>query len=269
MGSEGSDLLIFSERGYASPKAKKSKKPALQEQMPAAQVVAMPHGSNAVVPAAGKPGSATDVRELYCTNHPWRKAYAICDKCKLPYCYVDTIEFNKRFYCLQDIDFAAKQQEKIKETVGPNSFSIVASALFLANSILLVYFTYQQTLFLISSASSQGISGAISFFLSLNPQYYVPLANTLIIIFGAVSAIAILSKSIPAFGFSFFFAFISLSAIAYEYLNSSVTYLLMSSIILLLTISFTTYSRMSAIGQRSEENYNVLSEVEWPKPEVF
>ncbi len=263
MGSEGSDLLIFSERGYESPKAKAAKKPAQQERAIAAQPV------QKAAKEPGQPqGSQAEVKDLYCTNHPWRKAYAICDKCKLPYCYVDIIEYKKKTYCLQDIDFAAKQQEKEVEEVVTNNFSMVASALFLANSVLLLYFTYQQASFMFTSAAGQGLSGAAAFFLNLNPQYYVPLANTLIIVFGFVSAVAILRRSISSFGFSFFYAFITLFIIAYEYLNSNVTYLLMSSIILLLTISFTTYSRMSSTTP-AESNYNTLPSVEWPKPESF
>ncbi len=262
MGSNGSgsDLLIFSERGYASPNSAVSKKQAAEKQKPTERFTVVQE----------KIQSQEDVKKLYCINHPWRHAYAICDRCKLPYCYVDLIAFKKRFYCLQDIDFAARQKiETAEGTFSPNNFSIIASGMFLANSILLIYSTYHQMEFLFSSTFSAGLSGMLQFFLNLNPQYYLPFANTLIIIFGFVSATAILRKSPASFGFGFIFAFISLLIVAYEYLNSSVTYLLVSSLLMLITISFATFSRMSSESQLAEESYNMVPSVEWPKPEVF
>ena len=264
MGSEGSGLLIFSERGYESPQPKAARK--LKIQMPSSKSDMQ---NEVTSPASANTAAQPDIRKLYCTNHPWRQAYAICDKCRLPYCYVDMISYNNKMYCLQDIDFATKQHGLEHEEMGTNSFSVLASMLFLVNSMLLLYFTYPQAIFLLSNAANKGITGAISFFLNFNPQYFAPFANTLIIILGFISAITILRKSVVSFGVSFFVAFISLFIVSYEYLNSSVTYLLLSSLMLLIAISLTLYSRMSAIGQHSEENYNVLPSVEWPKPEAF
>lgn len=257
-------MLIFSERGYESPRSKAVKNPKMQRPDPRAEMQ-----NEARSPASANTAPQPDIKKLYCTNHPWRQAYAICDKCGLPYCYVDMIGYNNKMYCLQDIDFATKQHGLEHEETRINSFAVLASMLFLVNSMLLLYFTYPQAIFLLSNAANKGITGAISFFLNFNPQYFAPFANTLIIIFGFISAITILRKSVVSFGVSFFIAFISLFIVSYEYLNSSVTYLLLSSLVLLIAISLTMYSRMSAIGQHSEENYNVLPSVEWPKPESF
>lgn len=284
MGSDNSDLLIFTERGYESPKLKevkpapktKQKTAPKQEEKPAqqprpSQPTFAPSRPSPAKQAMGSPieqEPAPSIEDKVCINHPWRKAFAFCDKDKLPYCYVDLIAFNGKYYCLQDIDSATRQENKEKVPAGYNTFNLLASVFILVNSFLLFYFTYPQVTFLVSAASAHS-SKIASFFLNLNPQYVIPLANTLIIFLGVIASLTIITKSNYGFMFSFLFSFGAIFVITYEYLNSDVVYLLASGALLLFAISLTTYSRMSSLSHRTEERYETLPEIEWPKPETF
>ena len=126
-----SSLLIFKQRGYERKEQPQSQYDQITQTMPVPQ----------------EKVKMKKVSDLFCTNHPWRHAYALCASDNLPYCYVDLIEHNGKLYCMQDIDSAAKVHQMKQETKYPNAFSTLASVLLLTNSILLGYFTYPQAPF--------------------------------------------------------------------------------------------------------------------------
>jgi hypothetical protein len=200
----------------------------------------------------------------FCENHPWRQAYALCNVCKLPYCYIEIMEDHGKLYCLNDIDLAI---DTTSSQVNPalNAFSMVSSAIFLGNSAVLGYFMYPQANYLYHNAVKVG---ALKFLLHVSSVYYLPLANVLLAILGVVAAVTVLRRSVYGFAFSMTVAFAGLMLILFEYLSSSVPYLFVSSGLLLLSLACLTYSRMSSAKEVVEDNV-LIPDVEWPRPEVF
>ncbi len=209
--------------------------------------------------------SIAQAKGQFCINHPWRHAYAVCNICRLAYCYVDIMEQAGRLYCLNDIDSATKSELAIKQNPEINTFSIIASVIFIGNSLILGYFTYSQAGFIVRSALNTDI---IKFLTNLPPSYYIPIANSVIAILGIFSAIAILRKSLYGIGLCLAVSIGGLSVILYEYLNSSVPYLFVSTVLLVLSLGSIVYSRMSSLREVSEEQV-IAPDIDWPKPETF
>lgn len=200
----------------------------------------------------------------FCVNHPWRHAYAVCNVCRLPYCYIDIMEDHGKLYCLNDIDQSATSSDTdLNPSV--NSFTAISSVIFLANSALLGYYVYPQALYLATNAVN---SGTISYLLTIGQSYYLPLANMAIAVFGVIAAFSIFRKSIYGFALGLLVSMVGLMLVLYEYLNSSVPYLFVSSALLLLSLASMTYSKMSAAKEVIEQN-STVSEIEWPKTETY
>ncbi len=261
------DLLIFKYRGMQSPAIKAKPK---QQAEPQQKQIAVPK-ENAVQPA--KVQQKREIAETeqksaegFCVNHPWRRAYATCDICKLPFCYAEIMEHDGMYYCLSDIDAVMNKEGPVKRSssAGVNTFSVVASVLLLVNSAVLGVFTYPQIEFVVSSALKQGV---VSFITSINQLYYPPLANAFIIVFGLLAALAVTRKSTLMFTFAFSIVFASLFLIVYEYLATSVYYFLPSGMLLVITVMFSAYSRMSSLTDTRQEI--AATALNWPKPETF
>lgn len=204
----------------------------------------------------------------FCINHPWRRAYAVCNVCELPYCFVDIMQDQDKLYCLNDIGLAL-EETNTQPNPSMNFFSSVSSMIFIANSLVLGYFTYPQAKFLESGVLAQGISTKIiTYLLTINSAYYLPLGNIIIAILGVVAAITVMRKSIYGFGFSLLVSFAGLLLVLYEYLNSSVPYLFVSSALLMVCLSTLVYSRMSSTKVVTEEK-ELTPDIDWPKPETF
>ena len=255
MDSSGSlDLLIFKKRGYVrEEEAVAPQKPQIEMQVPRAKEI-----------SGAKPARAK-ISELYCVNHPWRHAYSVCAIDGLPYCYVDLIEHKGRLYCMQDIDSATKAEQVRTEERQPNAFTTVASVLLLTNSILLGYFTYPQTTYFIDYINRIGGSNLLQI---LSPGYFLIIANMLVVLFGLIATLAILRRSIGVFFFALVFNICAILVVVYEYLSSNLEYLLVSAILLLITISFATYGKMSAMNRKPSEEL-MVQDIEWPRPEPY
>ena len=200
----------------------------------------------------------------FCVNHPWRHAYAVCNVCRLPYCYIDIMQDQGKLYCLNDIDQSATSSDAdLNPSV--NSFTAISSVIFLANSALLGYYVYPQALYLATNAVN---SGTISSLLTIGQSYYLPLANMAIVVFGVIAAFSVFRKSIYGFALGLLVSMVGLMLVLYEYLNSSVPYLFVSSALLLLSLASMTYSKMSAAKEVIEQN-STVSEIEWPKTETY
>lgn len=203
----------------------------------------------------------------FCSNHPWRHAYAVCNVCKLPYCFIDIMEDNGKLYCLNDINLALEASGSSNSAI--NSFSIFSSVIFLANSALLGYFMYPQAKFFVLSLIAIGsVPNLVYALLHITSSYYIPLGNMAVAVLGIVAAITVFRRSIYGFGFSLLVAFCGLLLILYEYLNSSTTYLFVSSILLLVSLAALTYSRMSSAKEVVDSKV-LAADIDWPKPETF
>ena len=94
---ESSDLLIFKLREG------KELDESTEEAEPVSAGSAVEGVSEEVEENAPNPNVVASAKGLKCSIHPWREAYAVCSKCGMPYCYVDIIKKNGKYYCLDDI----------------------------------------------------------------------------------------------------------------------------------------------------------------------
>ncbi len=282
MGSEDfSDLLIFKSRGISvqqkqkkeeqpapeAPKpAPKAEKPAVQPQPAPERQMPPPKPIQNAAPEQPRAVQKEDISSKTCINHPWRSAYGYCAKDGLPYCFVDLVDYGGKSYCLNDIDAAMRaENEEQKEAPRNNSISAFSSALILINVAVLFYFTQSQTMFIAQTALQQGIA---HFIVNFNTLYTFPVADIIVMAVGIASVISLLRNSMILFAISFVSTFGSAFLMAYQYLSTSITYPLISSVILLIASSTLVYSRMSAFNTAATEVY-ATPEIEWPKPEAF
>jgi hypothetical protein len=199
---------------------------------------------------------------LVCVNHPWRPAYAICNYCKRPFCYADLVEYNGAFYCLEDIDKVAGKEEYKSEKL--NSFTIMSSTFFLANSVLLAYFVYPQTTFILNYIQKVGFS---SFLSALTYSYSISFINTLLIAFGVIGGLLVFGRKSRWFYISWSIAAGILLIVSYEYLTTNFYYLLAISVIAFINIGTLAYSRMSVATEKATEES--IQEMKWARAETF
>ena len=145
----------------------------------------------------GAPKSRIESREmakgLYCSMHPFRHAYAICAYCHKPYCFEDIIEFQKDYYCMEDIgSIESKRVQKLSFEYSTSSF--VTSAIMLAAFVLFFYFSNAQLVYTFNFI----LSGPWSFLMNITANFiYVISMVTLvamILAFGAALYILLGSR---------------------------------------------------------------------------
>ena len=288
MGSEDfSDLLIFKSRGINVQQKQKTQEPAPEVPKPAPEIpkpapkVEKQEVQPQPTPESPKPtprpverapvqqpsaAPKDDIRNKTCINHPWRAAYGYCATDGLPYCFVDLVEYKGKSYCLNDIDAAMRtENEEATESQRNNGISAFSSALVLINVVVLFYFTHSQTQFIAQAALQHGIA---NFIVNFNVLYTFPVADIIVMAVGIASAISLLRNSLVLFAIAFVSTFGSAFLMAYQYLSTSITFPLISSVILLIASSTMVYSRMSAFSTAATEVY-APTDIEWPKPETF
>ena len=206
---------------------------------------------------------AIDAAQGYvCVNHPWRPAYAICDYCKRPFCYADLVEFNDRFYCLEDIDKVSAKGAVPQPMVG--RLWQLPGIVFLANAALMAFFIYPQTGFFISHIARVGL---FSFLFSMTYAYGIATLNFLIAIVSLAMGIILLLRPSHVY-IGGIVGMVVLVGASYEYLNSAVSYLLLISILSFIATSLLLYNRMSSITSSSIEEVKP-TDIEWPRLETF
>ncbi len=198
----------------------------------------------------------------YCVNHPWRPAYAICDYCKRPFCYADLVEFNGRFYCLEDIDKVAGKSN-VQEVKTTKMWQL-PGAVFILNAAIMAFFLYPQIGFLLNQIAKVGFS---SFLFNMNYAYGIATLNFLIAIVSLVMGVIILLKPSHVYIGSIA-GMLVLISVSYEYLNSLVSYLLAISILTFIATMLMVYNKITSTTTSSMEEIKP-TDIEWPRLETF
>ncbi len=210
-----------------------------------------------------------------CVNHPWRRAYSLCNYCKRPFCYADLISYNKSLYCLEDIDYVSRNTVPVK--YSRNIFTNIAALVLVINSAVVVYLTYPSIISLLNSlgthinainvpgvALTTLITTAVSTF-SAYPFQSVYVAVALLSFLSGISVFA----SRHGFYFGIIVAFFTLLVFSYEYLSGiQYTYVIIISGIAFVEIAVLAYSRMSSITFAPDEDA-ARKYIDWPRPETF
>jgi len=207
--------------------------------------------------------SMESAKGLMCVNHPWRPAYAICDYCKRPFCYADLVEYNNKFYCLEDIDKVTKNPGGAGEA-EMNPFILAAGAIFIANAIILAYFVYPQIAYFTDQMTKIGLANFIS---TINYSYMLSLLNLIAVILG-LSAGVVLFVKLDKNIYSIFMGVVMLIISSYIYLISNALYLLAVTVIAFIAIGSLAYGRIPS-GISTEEKELRPTDIEWPRLESF
>ena len=201
-----------------------------------------------------------------CFNHPWRQAYARCTYCLRPFCYADLVEHNGSEYCLEDLEHVSGGVPSMKLT--PSRFSYASSVLFLANSLLILYYLLPQMILVLDSIEKLGLG----FFLA-NISYidWIVGLSGVFAFLGIISSLAVISHSRTKFFFAVFVLMGTLLFFTFFFLNAPNSpqsiYLLYIIIIAFVNMIMLSLSRFGYEGKASQKKY--YDQVEWPRVETF
>lgn len=195
-------------------------------------------------------------------NHPWRPAYALCAYCGRPFCYADTLTYNKKIYCLEDIDQVSRLPPKAVQS--SDVWAYLASIVLLVTAVYLGYSLSSQLGYIASQIAITQF-GFIANFTFLN--YGVTLLEALFGLLFFVSALGVLRNTRGTFVFAGVVLGVGLLLIAYEYLSTSASYLFPVIGLTGLGLVILAASRISNIGmQNIQEAYEGI---DWPRVETF
>ncbi|HUB92851.1 MAG TPA: hypothetical protein VL945_02720 [Candidatus Saccharimonadales bacterium] len=215
---------------------------------------------------ASPPQSQDFSRGEKCFNHPWRAAYARCSFCNRPFCYADLVDYEKKQYCLEDLGHATTTQTTV--VFAANRFTYLASLLFVANAIIILYFNYPQFALLARQLLTLGPE---SFLLHMTFSSSVVLASLLFVVFGIALSFATFSNSTRVYFSSVFILLVMLLFFSYYYLSTTSTgapnYFLYVSLALFANLLALALSRIGIIGRASQKAF--ADSVEWPRLETF
>lgn len=250
------DLLIFKLREKGR-NAKIEEKPSAIKENPAAQVVGEVEAERAAekkrqdearnaakLAKARKKGGKEELegaKGKYCEWHPWRSAYAVCDYCHRPFCYEDTVEYGRRYYCLEDID-------KVSETYNEemyaeyNSISFVAAGLFMLAFVVFVYFASGQIAYIISYGRMIGLP---AFLANINYSYGSALLGLALMLLGLMTSVLIFTQSAKGFVVGLLAGLADTVLFSYQFLNSGTLYMALLSAMALSALLLLAYSKIS------------------------
>jgi len=255
---ESSDLLIFKLRDGKE----------LEESTEGSEPIS---AGSAVEGVAGEdesspnPNVVASAKGLKCSIHPWRAAYAVCSKCGLPFCYVDIIKKNGKYYCLDDI--STVEAEEVHKNVSKNNFFTGVGGIFLLfNGFYLIYIFYPQALVLYhSTLTSLTVKGMMNL---IADYYYPSIANLVAIIASLAAGLAAAAWGRRRLGIVI--GFLISMLVSYEFMNSSgVNFLILPIIISFFSMILMVLGNMSAVREVNELVDEEYKHVDWPRPEVF
>ncbi len=202
-------------------------------------------------------------QSLKCLVHPWRPAYAVCNYCKMGFCYADIVEHQDGYYCIEDSEKVIKV-EPVHTKVRANVILKISATLFLMIFLLLFYFTFQQASFILGHLGNN----AFRILPSLPYPYAISLFNLLLALFALFDGIAILLFTSRSIEISEIISGIIILAMSYEYLISSDSYLIGIAIFAVgamvgVLISKVIENTLTFVQESSN------TEINWPRLETF
>lgn len=199
-----------------------------------------------------------------CFTHPWRPAYAACERCKRTFCYADLVSFNNAYYCIEDIDGMHKEA---KSTLTPyNIFVYMAAFLLIANSLILAYYIQSQIRYLISEVFKVG---AYHFIYNMNYTYALSLVNIILVVLGIASGILVINKPEKGYYASSFVIAFSVLIFTYEYANTNAYYLFIVTGISFVSLVVLAVGKMNYLGSRALKEQIEPKTFDWPTVEAY
>jgi hypothetical protein len=201
-----------------------------------------------------------DVKGKFCEWHPWRPAYAICDYCHRPFCYEDTVELGKNYYCLEDIDQVSETYHEELYTKY-NSVSLVAAGLFMLAFAVFVYFAGGQLIYIVGYAGTVGLPKFIS---TLNYSYGIALLGFVLTALSFVVAVLVVVRPNKGFVIGLLTGLSNIALFSYQFLNSGTFYMALISVMTFTALVLLAYSKVSYEAPEQSPYYNVGQQAGWP-----
>jgi hypothetical protein len=162
-----------------------------------------------------------------CTNHPWIESYAMCAYCHRPFCFRDIIEFNRNYYCLEDIDHVSTEYAT-KVTSARNNIALVSGALLMVAFALFIYFANVQ----VANALLYLHNAGLPFFLAhINYSYTFSLLEAILMVLCFVDAMLLFVHTSNATYIGTLACFFTVTTFCYEYLSTGMFYFAVVAII--------------------------------------
>lgn len=224
------------------------------------------------VKAVGKKSDAQLSREAArkrsCIWHPWREAYAICTYCHRPFCFEDTVEFNRSFYCLEDIDNVSSNfRERISES--GNTIKMLAGVILIFAFLTYFYFSNAQILSVLQSLATQGLPYSI---FHINASYAFALLESLLIVLALINGLLLFGRSTRGVYSAFLICLSTVALFTYQYTSTGTFYLGLVAGMVFISLMILLYSRTTYINQldivspKEEVERNLLR---WPNVGKF
>ncbi len=204
-------------------------------------------------------------KSLTCLAHPWRGAYAVCNYCKMGYCFADIVELDDGYYCLADSGKVAIR-EPFQSNFHINAVLQIAVALFFMISVLLFIYTYKQASFI---ASNIGL-GTLLKLPQLPYVYAISILNMILAVLAFIGAIIILVFTARSIETGEVIGGALILIMSYEYMISGTTYLLG---IVICSVAALVCVIVSRIMENTEvfvrETNTESTKINWPRLETF
>lgn len=199
-----------------------------------------------------KAQSRAFAKNAFCAWHPWRHAYSICAYCHRPFCFEDTMEYKKSYYCPEDIDKVSQKHVEML-TSEYNMTSIITALVILATVVTFLYFTNTQIFALVGYEQQ---IGPLAFVTHISTAQLLLMAGILIM---AVELIGAIYAFIGTPGSRMFGTIISILTVAffvYEYANTATPYFGIISLLAFLSFIFSVYSAATGVQVYNYPSYS-------------
>ncbi len=197
---------------------------------------------------------------LFCVWHSWRGAYAICDYCRRPFCFEDLIEQSGRYYCLEDINYAAKMYDR-----GYNlSAALLSGMLLFIPIIIVIYLNNSALINMLSYINNVGLQQ----FISAPKVLYINIIFEFVIsLLSFIAGLIMVTGARRSAGFGIFSSVLLFSFFIYIYIQTHATLPLFISIIGIVAFFLIVYSRSEYSDETLPYNYSrpeSQQNLDWP-----
>ncbi len=203
-----------------------------------------------------------------CVWHPWREAYAICEYCHRPFCYEDTAEFNKKYYCIEDMDNISSSYEK-KLTATEHNLTTLAGILLIVSFFIFLYSAYNQVYSALNLVYSDGLFNINQ----IGNGYIFALAEGIIVLLGFIGAMLLFAQSRRGFYIAAFSCISALVVFSYQFIQTRMPYLAIIDAIAFISLIALIYSKAAGLTSdhrlRSETSISKSNVSKWPKAGEF
>jgi hypothetical protein len=202
-----------------------------------------------------------------CAWHPWREAYATCGYCNRYFCFQDIVEFNRNYYCLDDIDNVSSKFAETAASKG-NNLGLVSGVFLMISFLVFFFYANAQIIYILQYMHNVGIS----FFLAhVDYTYVLALLEGAFAALALVSALLLFVRSPKGFYIGVFACLGAVALFSYQYTGTATVYLGIVDILMFGAFAMLLYSRTSYIPEEVKNPISSLGRntVNWPNVGQF